>query len=409
MAGKIFINYRRDDLIGMAGRLHDRLAQAFGPDNIFMDVDNIPVGEDFVAYLTSQVAKCDVLLAVIGPKWLRAKDKKGQRRLHQPDDWVAIELAAAFKRDVRVRVIPILVEGTRMPRESELPDSLKLLARRQAAEVRHAHFGKDAEALVTRMRKAMAADSEKARLEAEAQRKAQGEQKQPEATTLKNPENPAPRPVELVVVPPFSPPRDWRLRELILGYWYDRAENEYFIGNHPANDGRLAGLLVRQTIKQPSKPDKIWDGAGSVKGEIVSFNCFLPKMGGFEGKLVRSANVYTLVGQYATVDGRWDVTLHRSPAPPPQSPQREAKPGPSKQASLFVPSVDPTADFIKRWSLSDLMSRNIVGFSLRGGVTPDDVKRVRKVCRQGRRGRHEQSRHALRLRSRRGAGLGKGA
>ena len=136
MADKIFINYRRDDSIGMAGRLHDRLAQAFGPDNIFMDVDNIPVGEDFVDYLNSQVAACDVVLAVIGPTWLRAKDKRGQRRLHQSDDWVAIELAAAFTRNVRV--IPILVEGTRMPSESELPDSLKPLARRQAAEVRHA-------------------------------------------------------------------------------------------------------------------------------------------------------------------------------------------------------------------------------------------------------------------------------
>ena len=180
MAGKIFINYRRDDSIGMAGRLHDRLAQAFGPDNIFMDVDNIPVGEDFVAHLNSQVAACDVVLAVIGPTWLRAKDKRGERRLHQPDDWVAIELVAAFTRNVRV--IPILVEGTRMPRESELPDSLKPLARRQAAEVRHAHFGKDAEALVARMREAIAADSAaKVRLEAEAQRKAEEEQHQRQA------------------------------------------------------------------------------------------------------------------------------------------------------------------------------------------------------------------------------------
>jgi len=178
MAGKIFINYRREDTIGMAGRLHDRLAQDFGPDNIFMDVDNIPVGEDFVAHLNGQVAGCDVVLAVIGPAWLRAKDKRGQRRLHQPNDWVAIELAAALTRNIRV--IPILVEGARMPSEGELPDPLKPLARRQAAEVRHVHFGKDAEALVARMRKAMAADSEKGRMEAETKRKVEEEQKQAE-------------------------------------------------------------------------------------------------------------------------------------------------------------------------------------------------------------------------------------
>lgn len=153
MAGKIFINYRRDDSIGMAGRLHDRLAQTFGRDKLFMDVDHIPAGADFVAHLNNQVAECDVVLAIIGPNWLRAKDKAGQRRLHQPDDFVAIEIAAALARDTLV--IPVLVDAARMPKESDLPDTLKPLARRQAVEVRHAHFGHDAEALIVRMRKAL--------------------------------------------------------------------------------------------------------------------------------------------------------------------------------------------------------------------------------------------------------------
>ena len=153
MAGKIFINYRRDDSIGMAGRLHDRLAQTFGRDKLFMDVDHIPAGADFVAHLNNQVAECDVVLAIIGPNWLRAKDKAGQRRLHQPDDFVAIEIAAALARDTLV--IPVLVDAARMPKESDLPDTLKPLARRQAVEVRHAHFGHDSEALIARMRKAL--------------------------------------------------------------------------------------------------------------------------------------------------------------------------------------------------------------------------------------------------------------
>src|SRR5215468_2226786 len=139
MAGKIFINYRRDDSIGMAGRLHDRLAQAFGKRNIFMDVDHIPAGVDFVAYLNSQVAGCDVFLALIGPSWLNAKDEQGRLRLNNPDDFVTIEIAAALAREVRV--IPVLIEGTRMPKASELPDSLKLLVRRQAVDVRHSQFG----------------------------------------------------------------------------------------------------------------------------------------------------------------------------------------------------------------------------------------------------------------------------
>jgi hypothetical protein len=150
MAGKIFINYRRDDSIGMAGRLHDRLAQEFGRDNLFIDVDHIPFGVDFVAHLNNQVAACGAMLVIIGPNWLTAKDEAGERRLDQPDDFVSIEIAAALARDIRV--IPVLVDGARMPRASELPDALKPLTRRQAAEVRHAHFGRDVQTLVTRMR-----------------------------------------------------------------------------------------------------------------------------------------------------------------------------------------------------------------------------------------------------------------
>jgi tetratricopeptide (TPR) repeat protein len=117
-----------------------------------MDVDHIPVGSDFVTYLDNQVAECDVVLVVIGSHWVKAKDKSGQRRLHQTDDFVAIEIAAALARGIRV--IPILVDGARMPKASELPESLKPLVRRQAAEVRHAHFGQDAETLVARMNEA---------------------------------------------------------------------------------------------------------------------------------------------------------------------------------------------------------------------------------------------------------------
>jgi hypothetical protein len=154
MAGKIFINYRREDSIGTAGRLRDRLAETFGRDNLFMDVDNIPVGVNFEEYLKSQVAACDAVLSVIGPNWLNAKDETDQRRLDKPDDFVAIELAAALARDILV--IPVLVDGTRMPKASELPASLKPLALRNAIQVRNTNFGSDAEQLITKMREALA-------------------------------------------------------------------------------------------------------------------------------------------------------------------------------------------------------------------------------------------------------------
>jgi TIR domain/PAN domain len=152
MAGKIFINYRRNDSIGTAGRLHDRLAQTFGRNSLFMDVDHVPAGVDFVDYLHGQVAACDVFLAVIGPNWLDAKDDDGRRRFDHPDDFVTIEIAAALARNIRV--IPVLVDGARMPKADKLPVSVKPLVRRNAVEVRNTHFGRDADALVEKVREA---------------------------------------------------------------------------------------------------------------------------------------------------------------------------------------------------------------------------------------------------------------
>jgi hypothetical protein len=153
MAGKIFINYRRDDSISTAGRLHDRLAQTFGRKNLFMDIDHVPAGVDFVEYLNNQVAACDIFLAVIGPNWVDAKDNRGRRRFDNPNDYVTVEIAAALARNIRV--IPVLVDGARTPDDDKLPDSIKPLVRRNAVEVRNTNFGRDAEALVTKVREAL--------------------------------------------------------------------------------------------------------------------------------------------------------------------------------------------------------------------------------------------------------------
>ena len=157
MAGNIFINYRREESGHVAGRLHDSLAPKFGRNKLFMDVDNIPVGRDFEDYLNSQVAACDAMLAVIGPNWLTAKDETGQRRLDNSEDFVAIEIAAALARNIPV--VPVLVDGARMPKASELPDSLKPLARRQAIQVRHTNFNSDAETLIKRLHEALGYES----------------------------------------------------------------------------------------------------------------------------------------------------------------------------------------------------------------------------------------------------------
>jgi hypothetical protein len=144
MAG-IFINYRRDDAPGVAGRLFDHLTRKFSRRSIFMDVDAMKPGMDFVRQLDTQVAQCGVLLAVIGPHWLDAKDHSGQRRLDSDNDYVRIELASALKRGIPV--IPVLIDGAAMPPEDGLPDDLKSLVRRHALELRHTRFDADAIAI----------------------------------------------------------------------------------------------------------------------------------------------------------------------------------------------------------------------------------------------------------------------
>src|SRR6516164_1826852 len=149
MRGKIFINYRREGTIETAGRLYDRIAQAFGHENLFVDF----LGVDLKARLNNQVPMCQAFLTVIGPSWLDAKDEAGRHRLHSPDDFVAVEIVAALAHNIPV--IPVLVDGTHMPLMSELPDSLESLARCQPVEVRRLHFDRDAAALVERVREAL--------------------------------------------------------------------------------------------------------------------------------------------------------------------------------------------------------------------------------------------------------------
>ena len=151
MAAKVFISYRRDDSAGHAGRVRDRLERELGRNLLFMDVDAIPLGTNFSKVLHEEVAKCGVLLAVIGPNWPDARDGEGKRRLDDPNDFVHIEVAAALHRDIPV--IPILLDGSRIPKASELPDDLRELAFRNGLDVRHASFHQDMDRLISALKK----------------------------------------------------------------------------------------------------------------------------------------------------------------------------------------------------------------------------------------------------------------
>jgi hypothetical protein len=129
---RIFICYRREDSAGHAGRLRDRLVLTFGKTQVFRDIDNLQIGEDFVERITRTIATCRVVLVVIGRHWLDARDADGRRRLDDPEDYVRLEVMAALNASSPITIIPVLVQGAAMPRTDDLPVQLRPLCRRSA-------------------------------------------------------------------------------------------------------------------------------------------------------------------------------------------------------------------------------------------------------------------------------------
>ena len=143
---RVFISYRRDGTAGYAGRLFDRLSEHFDPENVFMDVATIEPGLDFVEAIERAVGSCDVLLALIGHEWLQSTDAPGHRYLDNPADYVRLEITKALDRNIRV--IPVLVDGARMPTVDELPTPLQSLVRRHALEISHTRWQSDVGPLI---------------------------------------------------------------------------------------------------------------------------------------------------------------------------------------------------------------------------------------------------------------------
>ena len=154
---RIFISYRREDSAGHAGRLFDGLEKRFGGKSVFMDVaGSIEPGLDFVETIERAVGSCDALIVMIGKDWLSCTDAQGRRRLDDPDDFIRLETATALER--KIRVIPVLVQGAKMPTVDALPDNLQALARRQALELSDTRWDFDVENLGNSLGSALGGD-----------------------------------------------------------------------------------------------------------------------------------------------------------------------------------------------------------------------------------------------------------
>ena len=144
-----FVTYRRADSAPYAGRLHDALVDQFGEDKVFQDVSGIDPGEDFEVAIDAALDQAAAVLVLIGPNWL-APAADGLPRLHDPHDYVRIEVSKSLARNIPV--VPILVGGAALPSAAELPADLVPLTRRQAVVLQDNDWQNDVEGLIERLR-----------------------------------------------------------------------------------------------------------------------------------------------------------------------------------------------------------------------------------------------------------------
>jgi hypothetical protein len=146
---KLLISYRRADTAAMAGRIRDRLALHFGENQIFMDIDAIPIGVDFRSHVTQAVAKADAVLVLIGADWTGPRED-GPPRILEERDPIRLEVEAAFQE--KRLIIPVLIDGAKMPAEEALPAAMSGLAYINAA---HVDSGRDFNSHMERLIRAL--------------------------------------------------------------------------------------------------------------------------------------------------------------------------------------------------------------------------------------------------------------
>lgn len=143
---KVFLSYRRADSQATAGRMAQFLDAVPAVKGVFLDVDDIELGEDYENKIRRTLAEATHVFVLIGPQWSGAPGASGRARLFDDDDVVRLETRLALQS--ALRVVPVLIDDTRMPRPADLPDDLKAMSKLNAFVLRTAHFDEDMDDLL---------------------------------------------------------------------------------------------------------------------------------------------------------------------------------------------------------------------------------------------------------------------
>ena len=117
---KIFINYRREDRRELVKKLRDGFVIRYGEDNVFMDLD-IPNYSNFANHLEEKVGVSNVLVACIGPQWVRLLKTKAESG---DPDYLVGEIEQALKQQ-HTMVATICIDDTEIPPNDVLPPAIQ--------------------------------------------------------------------------------------------------------------------------------------------------------------------------------------------------------------------------------------------------------------------------------------------
>ncbi|WP_159670769.1 TIR domain-containing protein [Streptomyces mexicanus] len=147
----VFVNYRTLDSAYVAATCYELLSAEFGPERVFRDCVSIRPGDRYPDAIRQALEEARVLLVLIGPQWLAPDPsaQDGRRLIDDEQDWVRREIRRALARDIPV--IPVLLDGARLPGEEQLPSDIRKLFWHQALTVGHRTLGDDVRRLARRI------------------------------------------------------------------------------------------------------------------------------------------------------------------------------------------------------------------------------------------------------------------
>jgi hypothetical protein len=252
---RTFISYRRSDTQSAGRQLADALKRRFGAESVFFDTKDLGVGEAWRGGITERVSSADVVLVLVGPRWVAIADERGRRMVLDPEeeDVLRLEIETALRGDPLV--VPVLVDDAEMPAREMLPRPFKPVPGLQAATLRHASWEQDVEALMASLEERVAARRRRP--------EASGEDLAPIEALGVPPDRAAERPVASASAPPDPSHYERVARHVatgtlvpVLGPGANASDGPWHEGCGSLPDGdELARHLARQFDLDPEPGD----------------------------------------------------------------------------------------------------------------------------------------------------------